>query len=51
MVIKSIGQLRFFNTWGGIKRVLLRGHRALMNFPQKFCPLCVKKNNSKCLRD
>ena len=30
-----------FNTWGGIKRVLLRGHRALMHFPQKFCPLFV----------
>ena len=32
-----------FDICGGIERASSRGHRAGMQFPQKFCPLCDEK--------
>ena len=32
-----------FDICGGIERASSRGHRARMQFPKKFCPLCDKQ--------
>ena len=38
-----------FDICGGIERASSRGHRAGMQFPQKFCPLCNEQVTASTL--